>query len=38
MLILASFDIKAFNKDTTGVLIDVTDLYNGDVAGHWFAG
>ncbi|MFA6248611.1 MAG: zinc-dependent metalloprotease [Mucilaginibacter sp.] len=30
--ILASFDIKAYNKDTTGVLIDVTDLYNGDVA------
>ncbi|QHS54786.1 zinc-dependent metalloprotease [Mucilaginibacter sp. 14171R-50] len=30
--VLASFDIKAFNKDTTGVLIDVTDLYNGDVA------
>ncbi|MFD0795279.1 zinc-dependent metalloprotease [Mucilaginibacter litoreus] len=30
--VLASFDIKAYNKDTTGVLIDVTDLYNGDVA------
>jgi hypothetical protein len=30
--ILASFDIKAYNKDTTGVLIDVTDLYNGDIA------
>jgi len=30
--ILAAFDIKAYNKDTTGVLIDVTDLYNGDVA------
>ncbi|MDR3695633.1 zinc-dependent metalloprotease [Mucilaginibacter sp.] len=30
--ILASFDIKAFNKDTTGVVIDVTDFYNGDVA------
>ena len=29
--VLASFDIKAFNKDTTGVLIDVTDFYNGDV-------
>ncbi|MBK0380202.1 zinc-dependent metalloprotease [Mucilaginibacter sp. SD-g] len=29
--VLASFDIKAYNKDTTGVLIDVTDLYNGDV-------
>jgi len=30
--VLASFEIKAFNKDTTGVLIDVTDFYNGDVA------
>jgi hypothetical protein len=30
--VLASFDIKAYNKDTTGVLIDVTELYNGDVA------
>jgi hypothetical protein len=29
--ILAAFDIKAYNKDTTGVLVDVTDLYNGDV-------
>ncbi len=29
--ILASFDIKAYNKDTTGVVIDVTDFYNGDV-------
>ncbi|TWR30591.1 zinc-dependent metalloprotease [Mucilaginibacter pallidiroseus] len=30
--VLASFDIKAYNKDTTGVLVDVTDLYNGDLA------
>ncbi|WP_233138139.1 zinc-dependent metalloprotease [Mucilaginibacter sp. MD40] len=30
--ILASFEIKAYNKDTTGVLVDVTDFYNGDVA------
>ncbi|HZY36546.1 MAG TPA: zinc-dependent metalloprotease [Mucilaginibacter sp.] len=30
--VLASFDIKAFNKDTTGVVIDVTDFYNGDIA------
>lgn len=30
--VLAAFDIKAYNKDTTGVLIDVTDMYNGDVA------
>lgn len=29
--ILAAFDIKAYNKDTTGVVIDVTDFYNGDV-------
>ncbi|WP_199137331.1 zinc-dependent metalloprotease [Pedobacter sp. ASV12] len=29
--ILASFDIKAYNKDTTGVVIDVTDFYNGDI-------
>jgi hypothetical protein len=30
--VLAAFDIKAYNKDTTGVLIDVTDMYNGDIA------
>lgn len=30
--ILASFEIKAYNKDTSGVVIDVTDFYNGDVA------
>ncbi len=30
--VLASFDIKAFNKDTTGVVIDVSDFYNGDIA------
>ena len=30
--ILASFDIKAYNKDTTGVVIDVTDFYSGDVS------
>ena len=30
--VLASFDIKAFNRDTTGVVIDVTDFYNGDIA------
>jgi hypothetical protein len=30
--VLASFDIKGYNKDTTGVLVDVTDMYNGDVA------
>lgn len=29
--VLASFEIKAYNKDTTGVVIDVTDFYNGDV-------
>ncbi|QPH38000.1 zinc-dependent metalloprotease [Pedobacter endophyticus] len=29
--ILASFEIKAYNKDTSGVVIDVTDFYNGDV-------
>lgn len=29
--ILASFDIKAYNKDTTGVVIDITDFYNGDI-------
>ena len=29
--VLAGFDIKAFNKDSTGVLIDVTDFYNGDI-------
>ncbi|AMQ01071.1 glutaminyl-tRNA synthetase [Pedobacter cryoconitis] len=29
--ILASFEIKAYNKDTTGVVIDITDFYNGDV-------
>jgi len=30
-VVLASFDIKAFNRDTTGVLIDVTDFYSADV-------
>lgn len=30
--VLASFDIKAYNKDTTGVVIDVSDFYNGDIA------
>ena len=29
--ILASFEIKAYNKDTTGVIIDATDFYNGDI-------
>jgi len=29
--IIASFDIKAYNKDTSGVVIDVTDFYNSDV-------
>lgn len=29
--ILASFEIKAYNKDTSGVVIDVTDFYNGDI-------
>ena len=31
-VVLASFEIKAFNKDTTGIVVDVTDFYNGDVA------
>jgi len=31
-VLLASFDIKAYNKDTTGVIIDVTDFYNGDIS------
>ncbi|MGZ3752213.1 MAG: zinc-dependent metalloprotease, partial [Mucilaginibacter sp.] len=30
--VMASFDIKAYNKDTTGVVIDVSDFYNGDIA------
>ncbi|MDB4921244.1 zinc-dependent metalloprotease [Mucilaginibacter sp.] len=30
-VVLASFDIKAYNKDTTGVVIDVSDFYNGDI-------
>ncbi|MDA9554801.1 zinc-dependent metalloprotease [Pelobium sp.] len=29
--ILASFDIKAFNKDSSGVVIDVTDFFAKDV-------
>ncbi|RZK93266.1 MAG: DUF5117 domain-containing protein [Pedobacter sp.] len=29
--ILAAFEIKAYNKDTTGVIIDATDFYNGDI-------
>lgn len=28
--IAASFDIKAFSKDSTGIVIDVTDFVNGD--------
>ena len=28
--IAASFDIKAFSPDSTGIVIDVTDLINGD--------
>lgn len=28
--IAAAFDIKAFNRDTTGVVIDVTDFFKGD--------
>ena len=31
-VLLAPFDIKAYNKDTTGVVIDVSDFYNGDIA------
>jgi hypothetical protein len=31
-VVLASFDIKAYNRDTTGVVIDVTDFYNGDIS------
>jgi hypothetical protein len=30
--VLALFDIKAYNKDTTGVVIDVTDFFNGDIS------
>lgn len=30
--VLAAFEVKAYNKDTTGVVIDVTDFYNGDIA------
>ncbi len=29
--VLASFDVKAFNKDSNSVVIDVTDLYAKDV-------
>lgn len=29
--VLASFDVKAFNKDSSSVVIDVTDLYSKDV-------
>ncbi|MBS1661722.1 MAG: zinc-dependent metalloprotease [Bacteroidetes bacterium] len=28
--IAAAFDVKAFNKDSTGVVIDVTDYFRGD--------
>jgi hypothetical protein len=31
-VVLAAFDIKAYNRDTTGVVVDVTDFYNGDIA------
>jgi len=30
--ILKAFDIKAYNEDTTGVVIDVTSLFTSDVA------
>jgi hypothetical protein len=30
-VVLASFDIKAYNNDTTGVIIEVSDFYNGDI-------
>ncbi|MFN2458409.1 MAG: zinc-dependent metalloprotease [Chitinophagaceae bacterium] len=28
--IAAAFDIKAYNQDTTGIIIDVTDFFKGD--------
>lgn len=28
--IAAAFDVKAYNRDTTGVIIDVTDFFKGD--------
>lgn len=31
--ILAAFDIKAFSTNGKGVVIDVTDFYNGDIPG-----
>lgn len=31
--ILAVFDIKAFSSNGKGVLIDITDFYNGDIPG-----
>lgn len=31
--ILAVFDIKAYSKNGKGVIIDVTDFYNGDIPG-----
>src|SRR5665213_1156997 len=31
-VVLASFDIKAYNRDTTGVVIDIPDFYNGDIS------
>lgn len=30
--VLAAFDIKATSKDSSGVIIDVTEFYNGDIA------
>ena len=30
--ILRSFDVEAYNRDTTGVVIDVTELFTSDVA------
>lgn len=29
--ILASFDIEAYNSDSSGVIIDMTDFYEGDI-------
>lgn len=31
--VLYAFDIKAYNKDSTALVVDVTDLYGTDVAG-----
>jgi hypothetical protein len=35
--VIATFPIKAFGKDSTSTVIDVTDLFSKDVKPSWFS-